>query len=124
MAIASVSAYLLLKLGTVLLLVPPDWSPRTSSLFTFLGISFPTLGASVAGIRYFADFERFAAISQVAADKLELVGDRIGLLLAGPEAAITYGGVAELVHAIDQIVTDEIESWQAVFGGKLIALPA
>lgn len=49
---------------------------------------------------------------------------RIDLLLAGPETAISYGRVAELAHALDAIVTDEIESWQAVFGGKTIALPA
>ena len=38
---------------------------------------FPTLGASVAGMRYFGDFERFAAISAVAAEKLDGVRKRI-----------------------------------------------
>jgi hypothetical protein len=124
LAIISVSAYLLLKLASVLNLVPPAWPTDTSKMFTFLGIAFPTLGASIAGIRFFGDFERFSAISQVAAEKLEEVSARIQLLLAGPEAQITYGSVAELAHVLDEIVVDEIESWQAVFGGKHIALPA
>lgn len=124
LAIVAVLAYLLLKLGTVLGLVPTDWPTTTSKLFTFLGIAFPTLGASIAGIRFFGDFERFAVISQVAAEKLDELNARIVLLLTGPERAISYGPVADIAHALDDVVVDEIESWQSVFGGKHIALPA
>ena len=49
---------------------------------------------------------------------------RIGQLLAGPDSAINYEGVSRLAHGIDEIVVSEIESWQAVFSGKPIALPA
>jgi hypothetical protein len=34
-----------------------------------------------------------------------------------------YGPVAEIAHAADDIVVSEIESWQAVFGGKQITVP-
>ena len=94
-----------------------------SKLFTFLGVMFPTLGASIAGIRYFGDFERFAAISEVTAEKLDAVHLRIGLLLAAPDDALDYSAVAELVHTVDDIVVSEIENWQAVFGGKHITVP-
>ena len=33
------------------------------------------------------------------------------------------GRVTELAHAADDIVFAEIENWQAVFGGKHIAVP-
>ena len=49
---------------------------------------------------------------------------RIGQLLAGPEAAIDYEGISRLAHRVDGIVVGEIESWQAVFSGKPMALPA
>jgi len=124
LAVFSVSLYLLLKLGSLAGLLPDAWPYASSKLFTFLGIAFPTLGASVAGIRFFADFERFAAISQVAAEKLDRLHARIVLLLSAPPTAVTYARAAELTHVLDEIVVDEIESWQAVFGGKHIALPA
>lgn len=124
LAIISVSIYLLLKLGAIGGIVPHSWPAATSKLFTFLGIAFPTLGASIAGIRFFGDFERFAAISQVAAEKLDELASRIDLLLAAPERAMTYAAVSEMAHAIDDVVFEEVESWQAVFGGKHLALPA
>ncbi len=124
LAIFSVLTYLMLKIGSVTGLVPAAWPLATSKLFTFLGIAFPTLGASIAGIRFFGDFERFAAISEIAAEKLDELNTRIALLLSGPERGISYGAVANVAHAIDEVVVDEIESWQSVFGGKHIALPA
>ncbi|UNK48683.1 hypothetical protein MNR01_13145 [Lysobacter sp. S4-A87] len=123
-AVASVLVWLLMRVGAVLHWLPYEWPHATSKAFAFLGIALPTLGASIAGIRYFGDFERFAAISEVTADKLEQVETRIAQLLAGPDAAIDYEGVSRLAHGIDDIVVGEIESWQAVFSGKPIALPA
>jgi hypothetical protein len=123
-AVASVLVWLLMRVGAVLHWLPHEWPHATSKFFAYLGIALPTLGACIAGIRYFGDFERFAAISEVTADKLAQVETRIGQLLAGPDAAIDYEGVSRLAHAIDEIVVDEIESWQAVFSGKPIALPA
>ena len=124
LAVASVATWLLMKAGAALQLLPQDLPHATSKAFAFLGVALPTLGASIAGIRYFGDFERFAAISGVTAGKLAQVEVRIGQLLAGPDSAIDYEGVSRLAHAIDGIVVDEIESWQAVFSGKPIALPA
>jgi hypothetical protein len=31
--------------------------------------------------------------------------------------------VADLAHAADEVVVSEIESWQAVFGGKNVTVP-
>lgn len=124
LAIVSVSAYLLLKLGSVVGVVPASLPSDLSKAFTFLGIAFPTLGANIAGIRFFGDFERFADISEITAQKLENVSRRMELLLEGAESQITYTSVSAMAHAIDDIVIDEIENWQAVFGGKHVALPA
>jgi len=124
LAIVSVSIYLLLKLGAGLGLLPYSWPGSVSLWLTFLGIAFPTLGASIAGIRFFADFERFAAISDVTAGKLQGVAERIALLLASPDRAISYGPVSALAHQVDEIVLEELENWQAVFSAKHISLPA
>lgn len=123
-AVASVAVWLLMRAGAALHWLPHAWPHASSKAFAFLGIALPTLGASIAGIRYFGDFERFAAISEVTAGKLAQVEVRIGQLLSGPDEAIDYEGVSRLAHAIDGIVVAEIESWQAVFSGKPIALPA
>lgn len=123
LAILSVASYLLLKGGSVLHLVDSDLVAKLSKTFTVLGVLFPTFGAAIAGIRYFGDFERFAAISQITAEKLESISDRIELLLAAPDTALDYGRVTELIHAADDVVVAEIENWQAVFGGKHITVP-
>ena len=96
---------------------------KLAKIFTFLGVMLPMVGATAAGIRYFGDFERFAAISEVTAEKLGALHARITLLLSGPDSALEYGRVAELAHAADDIVVAEIENWQAVFGGKHITVP-
>ncbi|MEE4316157.1 MAG: hypothetical protein V2I74_04165 [Erythrobacter sp.] len=124
LAVISVLAYLLLKLATVTAIAPRSWADGLSPLFTFLGVAFPTLGANIAGVRYFGDFERFGAISRAAAERLGEVEKRIDLLLSGSGQALTYEAAAALVHAVDEAVVDEIESWQAVFGAKHLALPA
>jgi len=124
LAVASVTAYLLLKGGASLRLAPSAWAENPSGVFTFLGVALPTCAAAIAGMRFFGDFERFAAISEVTAEKLDQIAKRIGHLLAGSENGIDYAGVARLAHEIDDAVVAEIESWQAVFSGKHIALPA
>lgn len=123
LAVVSVSLYLLLQLAGVTGLVSADLAPQLSKLFTFLGVLLPTFGGALSGIRFFGDFERFSAISEVTASKLDAVAARLALLLAAPDAAIDFGRAAELAHATDDIVTSEIESWQAVFGGKHITVP-
>lgn len=123
LAILSVATYLLMKGGSALLSMDGDLVGKLSKTFTVLGVLFPTFGAAIAGIRYFGDFERFAAISQITAEKLEAISDRIELLLTAPDSALDYGRVTELIHAADDVVVAEIENWQAVFGGKHITVP-
>jgi hypothetical protein len=123
LAVISVSLYLGLKLGGVLHFWDKELAASLSKLFTFLGVLLPTFGGAIAGIRYFGDFERFSAISEVTAEKLDAVASRILLLLQAPNDTLTYAAVAELAHATDDIVIGEIESWQAVFAGKHITVP-
>lgn len=123
LAVLSVSTYLTLKGLSALHLVPHGWPDSASAICAFLGVALPTFGAAIAGIRYFGDFERFAAISEVTAAKLDAVHSRIVLLLAAPDDRIDYDRVSELAHVADDIVVSEIENWQAVFGGKHIAVP-
>lgn len=123
LAVISVAAYLGLEAGAYLGWLPADWPKHSAKVFTFLGVLFPTLGGSLAGVHYFGDFERFGSISDITAQKMGDVAARIAMLLDAPDDAITYGGVAGLAHAIDDIVVGEIENWQAVFGGKHITVP-
>ena len=123
LAVVAVAIYLLVAgLGTWHLIDKAAFK-EASKVFTFLGVALPTLGGAIAGIRYFGDFERFAAISQTTAARLDAVHDRITILLQAPDADLDYGPVADLAHAADEIVFSEIESWQAVFGGKKITVP-
>jgi hypothetical protein len=123
LAIVSVSAYLMLIVAGGLELVPEETGYLLAKPLTFLGIALPALGGAFAGIRYLGDFERFAAISEVAADKLEALAGRIETLLAGPEPALHYAQVASIAHALDDVVVAEIESWQSVFAVKNMAVP-
>jgi hypothetical protein len=123
LAVISVSAYLALKLGGAVHWWSKYYAENTSYLFTFLGVALPTFGGAIAGIRYFGDFERFSSISEVTSEKLTAIHARITQLLDSPEAAIDYGQVAELARDVDDVVVGEIESWQAVFAGKHVAVP-
>ena len=123
LAVVSVASYLLIAAAAALQLVPESWPHTTAYVFSFLGVAFPTFGAAIAGIRYFGDFERFAAISEVTAAKLEGVHSRIALLLEASDDRIDYARISELAHATDDVVVSEIENWQAVFGGKHISVP-
>jgi hypothetical protein len=123
LAVTSVAAYLVLFACQSTGLVPEGIVHGLSKTFTFFGVAFPALGGAFAGIRYFGDFERFAAISEVAAEKLAEVEKRIDILRLSPQSELNYGEIADLVHAIDDIVVTEIENWQAVFGQKQITVP-
>ncbi len=123
LAVLSVASFLALLAGGALGLWPAHWAHDLSKLFTFAGVSLPAIGGALAGIRYFGDFERFAAISEITAEKLAEIEARIATLLAAPPEALHYAQVAALAHGIDDIVVSEIENWQAVFGSKQIAVP-
>jgi hypothetical protein len=103
--------------------IPEAVVHKGAKITTFLGISLPALGSALAGIHYFADFGRFAAISESTATRLAAVEGRIGALLAAPDAELDYRRVADLARAVDEIVVSEIEHWQDVFGGKHISVP-
>ncbi len=122
-AVVSVALYLMVELGSARGLFPESLPHAIAKPFTFLGVLFPTLGGAFAGVHYFGDFERFAAISEITAEKLRDVATRIGILLSAPENEITFSRVSALAHAIDDIVVDEIENWQSVFAGKHITVP-
>ena len=123
LAILSVSTYLLTAAAGALGLVGSHLLYGVAKYASYLGVVFPTFGAALAGIRYFGDFERFSAISEVTAAKLDAVHQRLVLLLSAPDHALSYAQVSELAHAADEIVVSEIENWQAVFGGKHITVP-
>lgn len=123
LAVVTVATYLMLRAGAALRWVPDAIPHDLSKVFTFLGVLFPTFGAAIAGIRYFGDFDRFSAISAVSAEKLDGAHRRAAVLLAAPAGALDYASIADLARAADDIVVSEIESWQAVFGGKHITVP-
>jgi hypothetical protein len=123
MAVLSVALYLLLTVLGAFNGNVANFLHNGSKTFTFLGVILPTLGGAFAGIRYFGDFERFAAISEVTAEKLAETKRRIDILNRAAEGTLRYAQVAELAHAVDDIVVTEIENWQSVFGSKQIAVP-
>ena len=123
-AVSIVTLYLVLVVGVVAGIVSLEWLTVASKWFTVGAVALPTFGGAFAAIRYFGDFDRFAEISQVTAEKLDSVSSRIGLVLAAPEDKISYRHVAELIHATDEIVVSEIQNWQAVFSGKKTSVPA
>jgi hypothetical protein len=122
-AVLSVALYLSLSIGAAIGLVAAEPLHAASKYFTVLGVAFPTFGAGIAGLRYFGDFERFSEISQVSGERLGELHDRIAMLVKAPVSALRYGQVADLVHAVDDAVVAELESWQAVFGGKKMSVP-
>jgi hypothetical protein len=123
LAVAAVAIYLVLVASGAAGIIPEPIAHSASKTFTFLGVALPALGGAFAGIRYFGDFERFAAISEVTAEKLDVIGERIENLLSAPQGRLRYTHVANLAHAMDDVVIAEIESWQSVFAGKQIAVP-
>jgi hypothetical protein len=123
LAMLVVAAYLLGEVAGRMGLLPLEKLRHAAKVFTFLGVALPTLGGALAGIHYFSDFGRFAAISESTANRLEAVEHRIAALLAAPDAELDYGRVASIARAVDEIVVSEIEHWQDVFGGKHISVP-
>ncbi|MEQ1726635.1 MAG: hypothetical protein ABL882_12000 [Sphingopyxis sp.] len=123
LAIVSVTAFLALLGAGTMGWIAPGIPHDLSKLFTFSGVVLPALGGAFASIRYFGDFERFAAISEVTSEKLDGLALRIEPLLADTALQLHYSQVAGLAHIMDDIVISEIESWQSVFAGKNIAVP-
>ncbi|HYJ53421.1 MAG TPA: hypothetical protein VEW04_09635 [Allosphingosinicella sp.] len=123
LAIITVSVYLMVIAAAYFGLVPAQLGELLAKPLTFLGLALPALGGAFAGIRYLGDFDRFASISEITAEKLEGLSGRIEKLLSGAEPSLRYAQVASLAHALDDVVIAEIESWQAVFAVKNMAVP-
>ena len=123
LAIFSVALYLVLKAGVYAGLLDAESVITSSKTFTVLGVMFPTFGGAIAGIRFFGDFERFAAISEVTYERLDDISQRIELLQRANESEICYSRTVELALATEDVVVSEIENWQAVFRGKQITVP-
>ena len=123
LAVLVVAAFLALYLAAWAGLVSHDLITGSANWFTLLGTALPAIGSAAAGIRYFGDFERFAAISEVTAEKLGSVETRLAILLEAPEGSLHYAAASELAHEADDIVVTEIERWQSVFAGKHITVP-
>src|SRR5579871_78481 len=123
LALISVAGSLVLSGVSATSLIPEHAARVLGRVLIFLDVVLPTFGGAIAGIRYFGEFERFAAISEVTANKLEGVHARLRPLLAAPDSALEYALVADLAHRADDIVVDEIENWQAMFGNKNITVP-
>ncbi len=123
LAVLSVASYLVVVLLGWLGIVSHEIDHAVAKPLTFLGVLFPTLGGAFAGIRYFGDFERFAAISEVTAEKLTSIDKRITRLALAPAGKVDFARISDIAHATDEVVVTEIESWQAVFGGKTITVP-
>jgi hypothetical protein len=123
LAVLSVASYLAVVILARFGIVGHDVDHAMAKPLTFLGVLFPTLGGAFAGIRYFGDFERFAAISEVTAEKLGSIEQRITRLAQAPAGKVDFARIGDLAHATDDVVVTEIESWQAVFGGKTITVP-
>ena len=123
LAILSVTGYLLVKMAASFGTLDSAMPGNISKLTTFLGVAFPTLGAAIAGIRYFGDFDRFAAISDITALKLDRLIRRSDLLLASKEADVSYEDFVYLTRKMDDVVVEEIASWQSIFGTKKLSVP-
>jgi hypothetical protein len=123
LAVLSVASYLAVVMLARLGIVGHEVDHAVAKPLTFLGVLFPTLGGAFAGIRYFGDFERFAAISEVTAEKLDGIEKRITRLAQAPIGKVDFARISDIAHATDDVVVTEIESWQAVFGGKTITVP-
>lgn len=123
-AVFFVGLYLALAAMAALGVIDGYLVEKSSKWFTVIAVALPTIGGAIAAIRYFADFERFAEISEATAGELDHIADRIDALLAAPPERLDFAQVAQIVHDTDDIVFSEIENWQAVFSGKRTTIPA
>lgn len=123
LAIISVGGFLLLTAASALGWLAASVPASVSKLATFAGVAFPTLGAAIASVRYFGDFERFASISDVTSAKLDRLIHRADLLLESSWDEINYGDHVDLARAMDEVVVSEIESWQSIFATKKMSVP-
>ncbi|MHA6334577.1 hypothetical protein ACXYL9_12975 [Qipengyuania sp. CAU 1752] len=123
-AVLFVAFYLVLAGMETAGLIDGSLLGKTAKWFTVAAVALPTIGGAIAAIRYFADFERFAEISEVTANELDQIANRIEAMLAASPERLDFSQVARIVHDTDDIVFSEIQNWQAVFSGKRTTIPA
>ena len=118
-AIVSVSVYLAAAAATALGAMSHGLLNEIARIASFLGVAFPTFGAGRAGVRYFGDFERFAAISEVTAEKLDTVTPGSGCCcLPRMGHTLSYAQDRRTGARDRRNRGEEVENWQAVFGGR------
>ena len=122
-AVIIVGAFLIIATLQSFDMFTGDVYTSIAKVCTVLAVALPTLGGAIAGLRFFGDFERFASISEVTAEKLSALDDRITLLLDCAGERVDYRAATELFHAADRVVVSEIENWQSVFSAKRISVP-
>ncbi len=88
-----------------------------------LGVVTPMLAATIASIRFFCDFERFADISVAAAARFRNIERDITAMLETEGARFDYETASAILHRIDGATVSELESWQAIFGTKGMMTP-
>lgn len=123
LAVLTVAVFLVLAAGMSMGGFSAHELKHPAKWFTVLAVALPTLGGALAGLRFFGDFERFGAISEVTAEKLSAIEGRIALLLSASDDRLCYGALADLLRATDAVVISEIENWQSVFSAKRISVP-
>lgn len=89
-----------------------------------VSVAGPMLAATLGGIRYFCDFDRFAEISAAAARRFAEIEAEIAAFDGAGARALDYEAASRLFRRIDDAVVAELESWQSIFGQKGLMMPA
>jgi len=124
LAILMVGSYLSIFGASQFGLVDPEFVQGVAKWFTVIAVALPTISGALAAIGYFGDFDRFADISQVTAERLETLEKRVATYEKLPDQGVTYTQLSDLARLTDATAFDEIQSWQAVFSGKRTTVPA
>ena len=124
LAILIVATFVALSGAAAIGLIDPGVTKGLAKWFTVVAIALPTISGALTAIGFFGDFDHFADASQVSAQGLDALSQRIAVFLDRPDEALTYDQFAEIARKADAIAFDEIQAWQSVFSGKRITVPA
>lgn len=124
LAILIVATFVALSGAVAIGLLDPEVTKGLAKWFTVVAIALPTISGALTAIGFFGDFDHFADVSQVSAQGLDALSQRIEAFLDRPDDALTYDQFADLARKADEIAFDEIQAWQSVFSGKRITVPA
>ena len=124
LAIIAVATYLVAYAISQLGLIDENAVTGLAKWFTVIAVALPTMSGALAAIGYFADFDRFADVSRMTAERLEALERRVEAYLTLPDRHMTYAKLADLARLTDETTFSEIQAWQAVFSGKRTTVPA